>query len=112
MWIRRCSTISGITTAFNHIRPVISKDEKAGYYRAAIVGSFDVYMDVSFNKLDEHIYEVGNYNQFVIAPVRYSLTMDEQYSEDGEFGPNFDTKLTVSTKSLYNLADSIDWSNW
>ena len=105
-------TISNITTSFNYLRPVISKDDKPGFYRAAIVGSYDVYMDVSFNKLDTHIYEVGNYNQFVIAPVRGTFKLDEQYSEDGVFGPNFDTKLTISTKSLYNLADSIDWSQW
>ena len=106
------NTISNITTSFNYLRPVISKDDKPGYYRAAIVGSFDVYLDVSFNKLGDHIYEVGNFNQFVIAPVRYSFKMADQYSVDGEFGPNFDTKLTVSTRSLFYMADAIDWSNW
>ena len=106
------NTIDYISKCFSYIRPIISKDDKAGYYRAAIVGSFDVYLDVSFNKLGDHIYEVGNFNQFVIAPVRYSFKMIDQYSVDGEFGPNFDTKLTVSTRSLFYMADAIDWSRW
>ena len=106
------NTIDYITRCFSYAKPEISKDDKPGYYRAAIVGSFDVYLDVSFNKLGEHIYEIGNYNQFVIAPVRYSFKMDSQYSENGEFGTNFDTHLTVSTRSLFYMADAIDWSNW
>lgn len=105
-------TVTQIGYAFNHLRPVITKDSERGYYRAAIVGSFDVYVEISFKKLKDKVYEVGNYNQFVISPVRDTFKMVEQHSYDGNFGPNFDTKLTVSTKAIYNLGDMIDWSRW
>ena len=105
-------TIEEITRSFSYIRPIIPKGSETGFYRAAIVGSFDVYLDISFKKLKDHVYEIGNFNQFVIAPVKFSFKMDYQYSENLEFGKNFDNKLTVSTKTLYNMGDMIDWSEW
>lgn len=105
-------TIKQITDAFNYLKPVIKKDAEKGYYRAAIIGSFDVYLDISFKKLKDHVYEIGDFNQFVIAPVKYSLKMDYQHSYDGNFGQNFDNKLTVSTKAIYYMADMIDWTKF
>ena len=102
--------VSEITRSLNYARPTITKDSEPGFYRAAIVGSFDVYLDISFSRLDKDIYEIGNFNQFVIAPVKYSFKMDIEHSYTEEFNPNFETSLTVSTKTLYYMADAIDWS--
>ena len=93
----------------NHIHPVISKDDEGGYYRAAIVGSYDIYMDVSYKKIDNHIYEVGSYNEFAFAPVDNSFSMVAQHSYDEKFTANFDTKLVVTSKTLYHIAEMIDW---
>lgn len=106
------STIDQITRCFSYIRPIIPKGSESGFYRAAIVGSFDIYLDVSFKKLKDRVYEIGDFNQFVIAPVKNSFKMDYQFSSDLNFGKNFDTKISVSTKTLYNMGDMIDWSEW
>ena len=94
------------------IPPKVSKDDEPGYYRAAVTGDFDVYIDCSFKKLKDHVYEIGAFNQFVIAPVYKTFRLRAQHSADGTFGVNFDTKLVVSTKRIYSSADAIDWSKW
>lgn len=105
-------TLTKVKERLSYVRPTISKDAKYGYYRAAIVGSFDIYLDVSFKRIAKDKYEMGAINQFVCAPVDDTFSLDAQYSEDEEFGPNFDTKLILSTRTLYNIARMIDWGTW
>ncbi|MCR5491750.1 MAG: hypothetical protein K6F32_06450 [Bacilli bacterium] len=88
----------------------VSKDDEPGFYRYSIVLSFDVYLSVSFNKLDEHVYEIGAFNSFIMAPVRDTAQCIVQHSEDGEFCGDFDQKLVLSTKGLYYAAEMIDWN--
>ena len=71
--------------------------------------SFDVYLSVSFNYLEKGIYELSSFNEFIMSPVDDSLENVFQYSKDGSFDSNFDSKLTISTKGLYWAADMIDW---
>lgn len=87
----------------------LSKNEDKGYYRYALVMSFDVYLSVSFNYLEKGIYELSSFNEFIMSPVDDSLENVFQYSKDGSFDSNFDSKLTISTKGLYWAADMIDW---
>lgn len=94
-----------------HNKEVISKDSLPGFYRLALVKSFDVYLDVSYNRLAKDVYEVGTFHSFVLAPTD-DIKLDVQHSYDGEFGSNFDNKLEVNTKTLYYMADMIDWSAW
>ena len=105
-------TVSSINGALNMLPPKVSKDEEAGYYRAAVIGDYDVYLDCSFKKLKDHVYEIGVFNQFVISPVKYTFKLVAQRSDDGEFKVNFDTKLVVSTKKMYSSADAINWGKW
>ncbi len=88
---------------------IVSKDEEPGYYRYSMILSFDVYLSVSFTKLDEHVYELGVFNSFYMAPVADSIVPLVQYSKDGNFSSNFDHKLVVSTKGLYYTAEMISW---
>ncbi len=87
----------------------VSKSEKAGYYRMALLNDYDVYLSASFNRLEKGIYEIGAYNEFLISPVNYSLNLVIQHSYDGIFMNNFDSELVVSTRGLYNAANAIYW---
>ena len=78
-------------------------------YRYAIVVSVDVYLSLSFYKLGDDVYEIGAFNNFVMASVKYSAKAVLQHSNDGKFKNNFDTRLSLTTKALYYSADMIDW---
>ena len=105
-------TVSSINGAMNMLPPKISKDEEDGYYRAAVIGDFDIYLDCSFKKLQDHIYEIGAFNQFVISPVKNTFKLVAQHSADGSFSINFPTKINISTKKIYSSAEMINWSKW
>ena len=101
-------TASQITTAFDFRVPVGSA---IGYYRLALVCDFDVHLSVSFERLANDKYMIGNYNYFIMSPVMETSRRVFQYSEDGDFNSNFETKLKVTSKGLYYAADAIDWNN-
>ena len=90
-------------------RTTVSKNEEPGFYRYSIIFSVDVYLSLSFNKLDKDLYELGAFNSFIMAPVKDSAKAFVQYSEDGNFESNFDSKLELTTKALYNAASMISW---
>ena len=92
-----------------HNQKTVSKSEKGGYYRMALLNDYDVYLSVSYNRLEKGIYEIGAYNEFLISPVNHALNLVIQHSYDGKFMNNFESELIVSTKGLYNAADAIDW---
>ena len=87
----------------------VSKDDIPGYYRYAIVLSYDVYLSVSFNYLGNKKYEIGSFNEFIMSPVVDTAKCTIQYSKDGTFESNFDNKLIISSKGLYYAADMISW---
>ena len=92
-----------------HNQKIVSKTEKGGYYRMALLNDYDVYLSVSYNRLEKGIYEIGAYNEFLISPVNHALNLVIQHSYDGKFMNNFESELVVCTKGLYNAADAIDW---
>lgn len=101
--------ISGFV--YDDQRRAVTKENLRGYYRAAVVASFDVYASISLEKLDEEAYEVSHYNQFVFSPVDGSIKFQIQYSEDGSFGANFENKLKITDKGLYSAAETLEWGN-
>ena len=98
-----------IINGYLHNKKTVSKDEKDGYYRLALLNDYDVYLSASFNRLEKGIYEIGAYNEYIISPVNYSLKLAIQHSYDGKFVNNFASELTVSTRGLYNAANAIRW---
>lgn len=90
---------------------VTAADNKPGFYRIAVVGTFDVYVDVSFRRLNAEQFEIGAYSRFIIAPVADTFAFTVQYSEDGEFGPCSEKKLSLSTAALFTAATAIDWGD-
>ncbi len=88
---------------------VVKKSERKGYYRLAVVAAFDAYVDLSYNKLDDGKYEIGNYNYFIFAPDTTTLKVDIQYSEDGKFESTFDTYISLNTRMLYKMANNLRW---
>ena len=95
--------------SYIHNKETVKKGSKIGYYRMALLNDYDVYVSVSYNKLDKGIYEVGAYNEYLISPVNYNLKLEIQHSYDGTFMNNFPSELTLSTKGLWNAANLIDW---
>lgn len=87
----------------------VSKDELPGYYRYAVVADFDIYMSMSFTKLDKGIYEIGSFNSIIAAPVGGTFHSLIQRSDDGVFGPSDDSELYLSTHGVYAIAQMIDW---
>ena len=71
----------------------------------------DVYISLSFTRLEKGVYELGNFNSFIITPVSGTPKFTVQYSEDDDFGPTMESKLTLTNKSAYETADLIDWPN-
>lgn len=89
----------------------VSKDEEAGFYRYSVVMSFDVYLSVSFNKIDKDVYDVAAFNKFIISPVRDTTKVIIQHSKDGDFSGDVEDKLVLTTKTLYYTAKMIDWGD-
>ena len=90
---------------------VTAEDHKPGFYRIAVVGAFDVYLDVSYRRIGVEQYEIGAHSKFIIAPVADTFAYTVQYSEDGEFGPCSEKKLSLSTDALYAGATALDWGD-
>lgn len=89
-----------------------AEENDAGFYRLAVVGSFDVYVSVSFDRIAADQYEIGAFSEFVIAPLTDTFRYTVQYSEDEEFGSYSNRKLELTTEGLYNCARAIDWGKW
>lgn len=102
------ATASKITNIFDFKVPVGSLP---GFYRLALVADFDVHLSVSFERLADDQYIIGNYNYYTISPVTETFDRVIQHSEDGNFDGNFETKLKVTTKGLYYAADAITWND-
>ena len=84
----------------------------AGYYRLAVLFDFDVYLSMSYKRIGESAFEIGEFNEFVCCPIVDTLTYDIQYSKTDEFVDNFNTNLTLSDKAVYNNAAMLDWGKW
>lgn len=102
-------TLRQVVGYLHNEETVSAADNNPGFYRIAVVGSFDVYVDVSFRLIGPDQYEIGTCNEWIIAPVADTFSYAVQYSEDGEFGCFSDKKLSLSTEALYNSAKMIDW---
>lgn len=87
----------------------VKKDEDNGFYRYAIVMSVDVYLSVSFNRLEKDTYEIGNFSKFIMSPVLETSQAMIQHSYNEEFVAEDNPKLALTTKGLYYAADMIDW---
>lgn len=98
-----------IVNGYLQNKKTVKKGSKMGYYRMALLNDYDVYLSVSYNRLEKGIYEIGAYNEFLISPVNYALKLEIQHSYDETFMNNFPSELTVSTKGLWNAANLIDW---
>ncbi|MBO4667021.1 MAG: hypothetical protein J5666_02675, partial [Bacilli bacterium] len=79
--------------SYLHNKETIKKNEKSGYYRLALINDYDVYVSVSYNRLEKGIYEIGAYNEFLMSPVNYDLQLVTQHSYDGTFMNNFPSEL-------------------
>ena len=101
-----------VVSFLNNRETVAAGDNAPGFYRLAVVGSFDVYVSVPFNRIAADQYEIGAYSEFLIAPLTDTFRYTVQYSEDGEFGSYSDRKLELTTEGLYNCARAIDWGKW
>ena len=95
--------------SYLHNKETVKKSEKSGYYRMALINDYDVFVSVSYNRLEKGIYEIGAYNEFLMSPVNYDLKLVIQHSYDDTFMNNFPSELVLSTKALYSAAEMIDW---
>lgn len=87
-------------------------DNVKGYYRLAVIYDFDVYCSMSFKRIGNKVYEIGDFNEFTVCPVANSAERVVQFSKDENFKENFDTSLSLSSRAVYNNANSIDWNEW
>jgi len=94
-----------------HSKASLEKDE-LGYYRAAVVFDFDVYLSMSYRRIGNNIFEIGAFNRFVVCPDTSTVNYVIQNSKDGKFEDNFDTHLSLSEKAVYNNAAMLDWDEW
>ena len=67
---------------------------------------------MSFKRIGNKVYELGEFNEFISCPISGSGEKVIQYSKDEEFKDNFDTSLTLSSRAVFNNANSIDWGEW
>lgn len=105
-------TLRAVVACMTHdAETVTAADNKPGFYRIAVVGNFDVYLDVSYRRIGAEQFEIGAYTSWIIAPVADTFAYVVQYSEDGEFGPVSEKKLSLSTGALYAGASAIDWGD-
>ena len=90
---------------------VTKAGNQMGYYRYAVVSSFDVYLSASFERIENHVYQISNFNEFIMAPVKDTAEVVIQFCEDDKFEQTFDSKLVISTEGLYYAAEMVDWNN-
>ena len=88
---------------------VKSGENVQGYYRLAVVYDFDIYCSMSFKRIGNKVYELGDFNEFISCPISDTAERVVQYSKDGEFKDNFNTSLTLSSRTVFNNANGIDW---
>ena len=96
----------------NNSETIKATDNVSGYYRQAVVFNFDVYLSVSYRRIGNKIFELGDFNQIICCPVINTAKYVVQYSKDGKFEDNFNTYLSLSDKALYNNASSQEWKAW
>ena len=87
----------------------VASDDETGYYRLAVVTSFDIYLSVGFKRLGFNKYYVDNYAQFVCSPCGEKKALMIQYSEDGNFVNTFEKKVDFSNSTLLSVASSLEW---
>lgn len=80
-----------------------------GYYRLALVDSFDIYLSVGFRQLGFGKYYLEDYAQFVCSPVGAKKNLLLQYSEDGNFVNTFEKKIDFSNSTLLDVASRLQW---
>ncbi len=82
---------------------------RGGYYRLAVIASFDVYLSASFKKLADHRYELRSSSYFLFCPIEDSFRSFVQYSEDGDFSVTSEKRMHLKPFDLYEMAESISW---
>ena len=105
------STVYSIASEHKDETVSVASDKETGYYRIAVVASFDAYVSVSFSKLAYGKYRLETNSKFVFAPVVASVDVCAQFSETEDFINNFDKKIELSNTMLYNVAQGLDWED-
>lgn len=101
--------ISLVNSFNNHQEKITKENYVSGFYRLAVVASVDVYLSISINRLERGVYEVGDFNYFLISPIYSSAAYAIQYCEDNNFAPFDDSYLELSNKAVYETARIIGW---
>ena len=92
-------------------KTITREDNDPGFYRLAVVASFDVYVSISINKISSDQFEVGSYSEFIMSPVQDTFEFAIQYSKDNTFKNEFDNKLILSNEAIYNTCRMLDWND-
>lgn len=96
--------------AINETKNILSNDD-TGYYRIALTCSFDIYVSLEFEQLNNDKYKLNGNSEFFFSPVDDTLCVRRQYSEDGIFGNYFNHAINYSNGTLLNIAKNLDWGN-
>lgn len=104
-------TLTHVFGYLHNTKTISREDNIPGYYRLAVVASFDVYVSVSFSKVANNQFQVGSYSEFIMSPVISTFEFAIQYSKDNTFKNEFDNKLVLSNEAIYNTASMLNWNN-
>lgn len=96
--------------ALNETKGILSNDD-TGYYRIALTCSFDIFVSLEFEKLNNDKYRLNGTSEFYFSPVDNTTYVRKQYSEDGTFGNYFNQAINYSNDTLLKIAKSLDWGN-
>ena len=84
---------------------------ETGYYRAAVVANFDVYVSVNISKLANGKFELSPNSKFMFSPIITSVDVIAQFSETEDFINTYDKKVEYSNKMFYDIALGLNWGN-
>lgn len=80
-----------------------------GFYRLAVVFDFDIYCSISIKRIGNKLYELGSENTFICCPDLLSKKCVVQFSKNGEFKDEFNTSLSLSSRTICNNANMLNW---
>ena len=85
--------------------------DDTGYYRLALTCSFDFYVSLEFEKLNNNKFMLKGTSKLFFSPLDDTVYVRKQFSENGDFGNYFGHKINYSNETLLKIAKSLDWEN-
>ena len=105
-------TLLNVFGYLHNVKKITKADNKPGFYRLAVVCSFDVYLSLSVTRIGENQFEIGSYNEFIMSPVSGTTSFDVQYSQNNVFDNPYDKKFKLTSEGIYNSIKIINWGPW